>query len=107
MERDDGYGPLPAFFDERMKKINPLRRGIMYADVINTVSPKYAEEITTEEFGEGLEKLFQERHDRLWGILNGIDYTTNTRRTAPSITKIFTVATLEDRSETKLEGWQW
>ena len=102
MERDDGYGPLPDFFDERMKKINPLRRGIMYADVINTVSPKYAEEITTEEFGEGLEKLFQERHDRLWGILNGIDYTTNNPATDPSLAKNFTVATLQDRSENKL-----
>src|SRR3989344_4642109 len=68
MERDDGYGSLPDFFSERMENINAMRRGIRYADVINTVSLKYAEEICTPEFGEGLDGLLRERRGRLVGI---------------------------------------
>lgn len=102
MERDDGYGPVPGLFSLRMNNINPLRRGIMYADVINTVSPRYAEEITTEEFGEGLEKLFQERRGRLYGILNGIDYETNNPATDETLAEKFTLDTLDRREVNKL-----
>ncbi len=101
MERDDGYGPVPCFFSDRMNNVNPLRRGAMYADVINTVSKKYAEEITTEEFGEGLEKLFQERRDKLYGILNGIDYETNNPATDQTLAERFDLQTLENRGANK------
>ncbi|OHA02059.1 MAG: hypothetical protein A3I44_02815 [Candidatus Sungbacteria bacterium RIFCSPLOWO2_02_FULL_51_17] len=102
MDRDDGYGPLPSFFSERMLNINPMRRGAMYADFINTVSKKYAEEITTEEFGEGLERLFQERRDRLRGILNGIDYETNNPATDQTLVERFDFDALEKRGPNKL-----
>ncbi len=55
-------------------KVNLMKAGIVYADMINTVSPTYAEEIQTKEFGCGLEGVIAERRDRLVGILNGIDY---------------------------------
>ena len=55
-------------------KVNLMKAGIVYADMINTVSPTYAEEIQTKEFGCGLEGVIAERRDRLAGILNGIDY---------------------------------
>lgn len=102
MERDDGYGPIPDFFSERMQNINAMRRGIMYADVINTVSAKYAAEITTEEFGEGLDGLLRERRGRLFGILNGIDYETVNPATDQLLAKNFTSKKPGDREDNKL-----
>lgn len=54
---------------------NYLKGGIVYADEITTVSPSYADEITTPEGGEGLDGLMLERRKHLSGILNGIDYS--------------------------------
>jgi starch synthase len=51
-----------------------LKAGISYADLLTTVSPRYAREITTPEFGCGLDPALRERHDSLVGILNGVDY---------------------------------
>lgn len=53
--------------------INLLKAGIVYADAINTVSPKYAQEIQTSEHGCGLEGVLASRAGRLRGIINGID----------------------------------
>ena len=53
-----------------------IKGGLAYADWITTVSPSYAEEICTSEFGEGLDGLLNYRGDRLTGILNGVDYDT-------------------------------
>lgn len=54
-------------------QLNLLKTGIVFADQITTVSPTYASEIQTEEFGCGLHDLLQYRNDNLTGILNGID----------------------------------
>ena len=61
---------------EFYKQLNCLKAGIAFADAITTVSPRYAREITTEEFGCGLDGLLRRRQDRLFGILNGVDYET-------------------------------
>jgi starch synthase len=55
-------------------QISFIKGGIVYADMLNTVSPQYAQEICTPAFGCGLENLLQHRSDRLVGILNGADY---------------------------------
>lgn len=55
-------------------KINYLKGGIVYADAITTVSPTYAREIQTPEFGCGLEGVLVARRSALSGILNGVDY---------------------------------
>jgi starch synthase len=55
-------------------QMNCLKAGIIYSDIITTVSPRYAREITTEEYGCGLEGVLRQRQDRLVGILNGVDY---------------------------------
>ncbi len=58
---------------ERPGECNPMARAIAGADVVSTVSERYAQEILTPEFGEGLQGLLLTRVDSLHGILNGID----------------------------------
>ena len=53
--------------------VSLMGRGIIFADIIVTVSPTYAREILTPEFGEGLDPILRDRENRLYGILNGID----------------------------------
>ncbi len=55
-------------------EVNLLKGGIIYSDFISTVSRRYADEIQTEEFGAGLEGVLRKRGDRLYGIVNGVDY---------------------------------
>ncbi len=74
---DIGLGPLQGLLhqdDLHAGFVNPLKHGLMYADAITTVSPSYAREICSPEFGFGLEELLRQRSDRLVGILNGVDY---------------------------------
>lgn len=54
-------------------KINLLKGGLLFADAVSTVSPTYAKEIQTKNFGHGLEGVIQKRRASLRGILNGID----------------------------------
>lgn len=58
------------YFDD----VNMLKGGIMMADALSTVSPKYAQEIQTPEFGFGLDGVLRTRAHLLSGILNGVDY---------------------------------
>ncbi len=58
----------------RAGRINSRLHGVLHADLLTTVSPTYAREICTPEFGLGLEPFLQARGDRLVGILNGVDY---------------------------------
>ena len=60
---------------EFYSKVNFLKAGIAYSDMITTVSPTYAREILTEDFGCGLNGFLQKHEQKLVGILNGIDYT--------------------------------
>ena len=60
--------------DLRAGRINPLRHGIIYADAITTVSPTHAREISTDQYGMGLQDTLRARGGALIGILNGVDY---------------------------------
>lgn len=51
-----------------------LKSGLVFSDLLTTVSPTYANEIQTEEFGCGMESILKQRDKDLYGILNGIDY---------------------------------
>ncbi|MDE3113749.1 MAG: glycogen synthase [Chloroflexota bacterium] len=65
--------PRKHVHPEKHGELNPMARAIASADAVSTVSERYAEEILTPEFGNGLEALLAERRDDLWGIVNGID----------------------------------
>ena len=66
------------FFDdghiEFYGKVNLMKAGIVFSDFVTTVSPQYAREIQTHEWGCGLEGVLQARKGTLTGILNGLDY---------------------------------
>ena len=55
-------------------KVNYLKGGILYSTAVSTVSKRYSQEIQTPEFGYRLDDLLRKRRDRLFGILNGVDY---------------------------------
>jgi len=55
-------------------RMNLLKAGIVYSQAVTTVSPTYAQEIQTPDFGEGLDGLMRSVNKRLHGILNGVDY---------------------------------
>jgi starch synthase len=80
--------------DLRAGQINALKHGILYADAITTVSPTYAREITTEEYGMGLEGVLRARGAALSGILNGADYDEWDPRTDPYLPEHYDVAHL-------------
>lgn len=70
---DDGKSVIPSFYSKRLRSINFLKRGIIYADLVNTVSEGYARELLTKEYGAGLDKLLLEVRSKLFGVINGID----------------------------------
>ena len=64
---------------------NFMKAALVYADAISTVSPSYAEEITTAYYGERLDGLIRARHESLYGVLNGIDVGEYNPETDPMI----------------------
>lgn len=86
------------FYDQ----VSFLKGGIMHSDAINTVSPRYAEEICTPEFGCGLEGVLQQRRDRLSGILNGVDYEVWDPRQDSLITRQYDYGTFRFKRQNKV-----
>jgi starch synthase len=82
--------------------LNCLKAAIAYSDFITTVSPRYAREITTEEFGCGLDGLLRSRKDQLVGILNGVDYDEWNTTNNPSLISAFSAEKLADKTANKL-----
>lgn len=74
-----------------------LKGGLRCADAITTVSPTYALEIRTPEFGMGLEGLLNERSPDLYGILNGIDGVVWNPRADPNLAANYSATTLGKR----------
>ncbi|MFA6194879.1 MAG: glycogen/starch synthase [Patescibacteria group bacterium] len=74
--KDYGRSRLPHLSDPAIENINFAKRAILSADVINTVSENYREEIMTKRFGQDLQRILKNRSDRLFGIINGIDYNS-------------------------------
>lgn len=76
---------------------NFMKSGIVYADAINTVSPTYAREIQTAEYGCGLEGLLGENRHKLSGILNGVDYESWNPATDPDLAATYTLENVFER----------
>lgn len=101
MDFDDGKSdPLP-FFSEGLVKQNALKRGIMFSDLVNTVSETYSREVMRPEYGWGLEELFKEIRGKLFGVLNGLDYKEFNPATDKLIKKNFNQNNLSARLEDK------
>ena len=71
---------------------NMMRGGLEYADFITTVSESYAREITTPEYGEGLDAVLQQKRDHFYGIVNGIDTEVFNPATDPALKRHYDVS---------------
>lgn len=79
-------------------RFNFMARGIMYADIVTTVSPTYAQEILGPEYGERLDGLLRQRRDHLVGILNGIDFASFNPATDPHIAVHYSVEDMSGKA---------
>jgi starch synthase len=82
-------------------KVNLLKAGIFYSDVVATVSPQYAREIQTKEFGAGLEGVLHSRGESVIGILNGLDYNIWDPRRDRNITINYTADNFQPKADNK------
>jgi starch synthase len=82
--------------------VNLLGRGLYFADVVNTVSNRYAEEILTPEYGEKMDPLLRVFRSKLRGIINGIDYDVFNPQTDESIAARYDIASIERKLENKI-----
>src|SRR6266705_3475644 len=81
--------------------VDIMARGILFADAVTTVSERYAQEILTPTFGEKMDHLLRSRRDRLFGILNGLDYQEMDPATDRYIHTPYDAASLDKRTENK------
>jgi starch synthase len=89
----------------KSKQINFLQEAIIHADIVTTVSPTYAKEILTEEFGCGLHEILRGKEGLIYGILNGIDI--DWRHTAKDHAIKFPYGPQEKRVDGKIEYYDW
>lgn len=83
--------------------VDLMGRGIIFSDIVNTVSPRYASEILTMEYGERLDALLRSRKDRLYGVLNGIDTEQFDPATDPVIASQYDAFSLDRRPPNKAD----
>jgi len=103
MDFDDGKSSVLPLFHPDMRKQNSLKRGIMYSDLVNTVSETYAREIMTTQYGEGLGDLIKELRTKVFGVLNGLDYTDFDPSTDPVLKENYSWRTYDKRRVNKVE----
>jgi starch synthase len=88
---------------EHYDNFNFLKGGMVYSDLLTTVSRKYAEEIQTPEFGEGLDSILRGRAADLLGILNGVDYAHWDPATDGNLAAHYTPADLSGKRECRAD----
>jgi starch synthase len=82
-------------------RFNFLKAGIQFADVLNTVSSTYRQEILSRKHGLGLEKILRRREDVFFSIRNGIDYEVWDPETDPFIASNYSIVNQKDKRECK------
>ena len=80
-----------------------MKSGIVFSDMVTTVSPTYTNEIQTEFYGESLDGLLRHNSYKLKGILNGIDYDLNNPETDKDIFVNFDIKNIDKKVENKLK----
>ncbi len=88
---------------EYFGKVSYIKAGLVFADKLTTVSPRYAKEIQTAEFGFGLEGLLRDRSADLHGILNGADYDTWDPNHDPHIAQHYSADDLAGKAACKAD----
>ncbi len=96
-----GFIAHPGIPQQSNQGLNFMARGILFADAINTVSPTYAQEIQTPEFGEGLDPILRMRAARVRGIMNGLDYAQADPASDAALAQPFDVERLDARAANK------
>lgn len=86
---------------EHYGHVNWMKGAINYSDKVIAVSPKYAQEILTGEYGEGMDYTLRGCTDKLVGILNGIDYSVFNPKTDKNIVKNFDIKSVKNKEENK------
>ncbi|MEG0319046.1 MAG: glycogen synthase, partial [Niameybacter sp.] len=100
LELDEGYASSEAL--EFNGGMSFMKAGLLYSDQITTVSPTYAEEIKTWEYGCGLNELLEKKlYNKVCGILNGIDYERYNPETDTYIYERYDVEHIERRKLNK------
>ena len=84
-------------------QVNLLKAGLVFSDLINTVSRKYSQEIQTEEFGHGLDGVLRARARDVHGILNGVDYDEWHPSSDPHLAARFSRDALEGKAACKAD----
>lgn len=92
-----GYNAFHERGLEHFGDVNFMKGAIFYADHVTTVSPNYANEIQTQEFGYGLDGTLREVKWKLSGILNGLDYSINNPETDTIIEANYSMNNLENK----------
>ena len=82
--------------------INLMKGAIVCADIVSTVSPRYADEIKEPSYSHGLDPILRENAYKLKGILNGIDYTYYDPQRDPCIEENYSAEALENKAKNKL-----
>ncbi len=82
-------------------KINLLKGGIIFADIVNTVSPEYARQVQSVEYGCGLDGVLRQKGRKFAGILNAIDYKVWDPKRDKLIYKNYSVSSLEGKRVNK------
>lgn len=100
-DRDDGRSSLPKIDDPKLETINFAKRAILNSDVINTVSETYRDEILTKDFGEDLHRILKNREDKVYGIVNGIDYNEYNPLLDPGLKKHYSDKSINNKKPNK------
>lgn len=103
MDHDDGKNPLEPLCSGEFIKQNSLKRGVMYADLVNTVSQTYVQELLNAEYSGGLENLFRELRGKLYGVLNGLDVEELNPQTDEIIKQKYGAKSADLRAVNKLD----